>query len=98
MAWVDWVGSGVGHIGSGAIETRPGWCDRRRNEELVMSEAFHNEHRLSTVWTACWLGGSNRLLRRCCHAEQEAATQQRRGALAVLEEAEVPDADQVLRL
>ncbi len=34
---------------------------------------------------------------RCCHAEQEAATQQRSGALAVGEEAEVTDADQTLR-
>ena len=71
----DRVGSGVGHIVSGAIETRPRRCNRRRNEELVTREAFDDEHRLSAVWAACWLSGRSGIPKRCSDVEQGAATQ-----------------------
>ena len=57
---------------------------------------FDDEHRLRAEWAADLLSDRDRRLWQYCDVEQEAATQQRRGALTVGEEAEVPDADETL--
>ena len=95
--WGDRVESGLGHDGSGTIEPGLDRCGpRRRSEKLENVEAFDHKHELRAeraLDLRCW----SRLQWRLSDVEQEAATPQRSGPLAVGEEPEVADADQAFR-
>ncbi len=93
-AWSDRVESGVGHVGSGAIEAAGRCCARLRREKLVTGDAFDHKHELRaerTLDLSCGCG-----LRWWSGVEQRAATQQRSGPVAVGEQAEVTDANEAL--
>ena len=78
------------------IETGPVRWDGGRRQELMAWDSFDNEHGLGAE-RALDLSCGSRLWWRRSDVEQQAATQQRSGSLAVGEEAEVPDANQTLR-
>ena len=67
--------------------------ERAANEKLRARHPFDNEHGLGAL-RAPRLNAWCRLLRGRRRAEEEAATQERRGSFAVGEETEVADADQ----
>jgi hypothetical protein len=93
-AWADRVDRGLGHDGSGTIEPGLDGCGaRRRRQEWETVEAFDHKHELRAE-RALDLSGGRGLWWCSSGVEQQAATPQRSGTLAVGEEPEVADADQ----
>ena len=91
-AWADRVESGLGHDGSGTIEPGLDRCGAlRRRQKLKTREAFDHKHELRAE-RALDLSCGRRLWWWSGGVEQHATTPQRRGPLAVGEQAEVADA------
>jgi len=78
----------------GAIDARTVRCSaRRRSQKLVTGDSFDDEHGFRAE-RALDLSRGRELWWRSRGVEQQAATQQRSGPLAVREESEVTDADE----